>query len=99
MKTLKILGVLTTLTLAIHTLVARALDSGAKSGRLMPNGDVVQNDFQTLPIEQVLKDHRVKEVQTDRLTSSLAPVVVRQNGPGGPRPRRPVISGAEQIWK
>ncbi len=75
MKTLKILGVLTAVVLTIHTLVAWGLDSGAKSGWRMPNGDVVQNDFQTLPIEQVLKDHRVKEVQTNRLTSSLAPVV------------------------
>ena len=74
-QTLKILGVLTTVVLTTHTLVAWGLDSGAKSGWLMPNGNVVQNDFQTLPIEQVLKDHRVKELQTNRLTSSLVPVV------------------------
>ena len=56
-----------------------------KKGRLMPNGDVVMNDFQTLPIEQVLQEHRVKEVQSERLTSSISPVVVRQNDPDGPK--------------
>ncbi len=84
MKPLKTLILLTTLAL-IHTHVACTFDAGTKKGRLMPNGDVVMNNFQTLPIKQVLKEHRVKEVQTERLTSSLAPVVVRQNDPGGPR--------------
>jgi len=65
---------------ATHTLAA-----DAKKGRRVSNGDVVMNNFQTLPIEEALKLHRVKEVQTERLISSLAPVVVRQNDPSGPR--------------
>ena len=78
---------LTILLATIHISVAlgELKVKHVKKGRLTPNGDVVMNEFQTLPIEQVLKEHRVKEVQTGRFTSSIASVVVRQDDPNGPK--------------
>ncbi|MAV33870.1 MAG: hypothetical protein CMJ59_00295 [Planctomycetaceae bacterium] len=85
MKRRKLLLLLATFLLIIGTLAAHSLAHRKAKGRRMPNGDVVMNPFQTLPIGQVFAAHRIKEVQTERLTSSLAPVAVRQNGPDGPR--------------
>ena len=47
--------------------------------------EIGTNSIQTLPIDDVLKNHRTKEHRTESPISLIAPVVVRQDDPGGPR--------------